>query len=216
MPAILDGPRWGPRDPGPVRQLVVLCHGLGADGQDLIDLGPHWAAALPHAVFVAPDAPEECDLGPYGRQWFSVGDRSPSRRLAGVTSAAAALDAFIDSELDRLSLPAAAYALMGFSQGAMTALYTGLHRTIPPRAILAFSGALIGDVPSRADSPPVLLVHGEDDGVVPVASSRAAQSALTAAAVTVEALYRPGLEHGIDDVGLSSASLFLQRVFATG
>lgn len=211
---ILDGPRFGPRE-APVRQLVILCHGLGADGHDLIDLGPHWATALPHAVFVAPDAPEPCDLGPYGRQWFSVGDRSPARRLAGVTSGAAALDPFIDAELARHSLPPDAYALMGFSQGAMTALFSGLRRAVPPRAILAFSGALIAPetLPDRPDFPPVFIVHGEDDGVVPVASSRAAESALRARGIAVEALYRPGLEHGIDEVGLSSASLFLQRVF---
>ncbi len=211
---MLDGPRFGPRN-APVRQLVVLCHGLGADGHDLIDLGPHWATALPHAAFVAPDAPEPCDIGPYGRQWFSVGDRSPARRLAGVTQAAAALDPFIDAELTRHGLPADAYALMGFSQGAMTALFCGLRRPVPPRAILAFSGALIAPetLPERAGLPPVFIVHGEDDGVVPVASSRAAESALRARGIAVEALYRPGLEHGIDEVGLSSASLFLQRVF---
>ena len=218
MPAglMLNGPRWGPRDAGPAEQLVVLCHGLGADGHDLIDLGPHWATALPHAAFAAPDAPEPCDLGPHGRQWFSVGDRAPAHRLAGVTAAAAALNPFIDAELARLGLPATAYALMGFSQGAMTALYTGLRRPVPPRAILAFSGALIGDVPARTNAPPVLIVHGEDDTVVPIASSRTAEAALRAAGVAVDALYRPGLEHGIDEVGLSSASLFLQRVFAPG
>ena len=212
---MLDGPRWGPRDAGPVQQLVVLCHGLGANGHDLIDLGPHWSAALPNAVFAAPDAPEACDLGPHGRQWFSVGDRAPPRRLDGVTQAAAALDPFIDAELERLGLPADAYALMGFSQGAMTALYTGLRRPIPPRGILAFSGALIGaeTMPARGDFPPVLIVHGEDDGVVPVTSSRTAATALAARGVAVEAIYRPGLGHGLDDVGLSSASLFLQRVF---
>ena len=211
---MLDGPRFGPRT-APVRHLVVLCHGLGADGQDLIDLGPHWATALPHAAFVAPDAPEPCDLGPYGRQWFSVGDRSPARRLAGVTQAAAALDPFIDAELARHGLPGDAYALMGFSQGAMTALFCGLRRTVPPRGILAFSGALIAPetLPARADAPPVFLTHGTDDAVVPVGSTRAAESALRARGVAVEALYRSGLEHGIDDVGLSSASLFLQRVF---
>ena len=215
---MLDGPRFGPRDPGPARQLVVLCHGLGADGQDLIDLGPHWAAALPHAVFVAPDAPEPCDAGPYGRQWFSVGDRSPPRRLAGVIVAAEALNLFIDAELVRHGLPADAYALMGFSQGAMTALFTGLRRAITPRGILAFSGALIGadTIPARPDWPPVLLVHGEDDGVVPVIASRSAESILVAHGIAVDSLYRPGLEHGIDDVGLSTASLFLQRVFGGG
>ncbi len=212
---MLDGPRWGPRDGGPPQQLVILCHGLGADGQDLIDLAPHWAEVLPHAAFAAPDAPEPCDLGPYGRQWFSVGDRSPARRLAGATAAAAALNPFIDAELARLGLPPGAYALMGFSQGAMTVLFTGLRRPTPPRAILAFSGALIGadTIPDRPDFPPVLLVHGEDDGVVPVRSSRDAEAALRTRGIQVESLYRPGLEHGIDHPGLAAGAQVLQRVF---
>ena len=129
--ATLDGPRWGPRE-GKAQQLVVLVHGLGADGHDLIDLAPHWAPALPHAAFVAPDAPEAHDQGGFGRQWFSVADRTPARMLAGVTVAAEALGGFIDAELARLELPADAYALMGFSQGAMTALFTALHRHPPP------------------------------------------------------------------------------------
>jgi phospholipase/carboxylesterase len=212
----LDGPRWGPKAGGAPAQLVVLCHGLGADGHDLIDLGPHWAAALPHAAFAAPDAPEPCEGAPFGRQWFSVADRTPARMLAGVSAAAAALDAFIDAELARLALPADAYALMGFSQGAMTALYTGLRRQVPPRGILAFSGALLGEdtIPARADAPPVLIVHGEMDGVVPVIRSRQAETALRARGIAVESLYPARLEHGIDEAGLSFGSLFLQRVFA--
>ena len=140
--AQLDGPRWGPRD-APVGQLVVLCHGVGADGHDLIDLGPSWSTALPHAAFAAPDAPERYDMAPMGRQWFSLADRTPARLEAGVAVAATALNEFIDAELARLDLPEDAYALMGFSQGAMTALYAGLRRPVPPRAVLAFSGALL-------------------------------------------------------------------------
>jgi len=214
--APIDGPRWGPAEPGPARQLVVLCHGLGADGHDLIDLDPLWGRTLPHAAFAAPDAPEPCDMGPYGRQWFSVADRTPARLAAGAATARDALDAFIDAELARLSLPPDAYALMGFSQGAMTALHTGLRRPIPPRGVLAFSGALLA--PERlADTtarPPILLVHGEDDEVVPVTRSRAAQSALESAGFGVTALYCPRLGHGLDDAGLSAGALFLQRIFA--
>jgi phospholipase/carboxylesterase len=211
----LDGPRWAHKTQ-PLQQLVVLCHGVGADGHDLIDLGPTWAAALPHAAFAAPDGPEPCDLGPGGRQWFSLQDRTPAVLEIGVAVAAEALDSFIDFELSRLGLPADAYALMGFSQGAMTALYTGLRRRVPPRAILAFSGALlaadaIAALPSR---PPVLLVHGLEDAVVPVERSRQAQSVLEAAGYPVEALYCPGLGHGIDDAGLSAAGIFLQRGFS--
>jgi len=212
----LDGPRWGPRQPGPPRQLVVLCHGVGADGHDLIDLAPTWAAALPHAAFAAPDAPEPYDMAPFGRQWFSIADRTPARLLAGVTAAAGALKGFIDAELARLALPADACALMGFSQGAMTVLFAGLRRPVAPRAILAFSGALIA--PERLTEatarPPILLVHGEADEVVPVERSRLAERALRDAGLEVEALYCPNLGHGIDEAGLSIGALFLQRAFA--
>jgi phospholipase/carboxylesterase len=212
----LDGPRWGPKQ-GPVRQLVVLCHGLGADGHDLIDLGPQWSAAVPAAVFAAPSGPEPCDGAPFGRQWFGVGDRAPARMRAGVAAAAVMLDRFIDAELARLGLGAEAYALMGFSQGAMTALYTGLRRKVPPRGILAFSGALLdpAGTPARADLPPVLIVHGEQDDVVPVSRSRDAEAALAALGVAVESVYPPRLEHAIDAAGLSAGSLFLQRIFSS-
>ncbi|MGH7212632.1 MAG: alpha/beta hydrolase, partial [Acetobacteraceae bacterium] len=141
----LDGPRLEPAGGGAARQLVVLCHGVGADGHDLIGLAPAWSHAVPSAAFVAPSAPEHYDQDPYGpgRQWFSVADRTPSIMAHGVRAAAALLGSFIDAELERLALPTTAYALMGFSQGAMTALFTGLGRTAAPRAILAYSGALL-------------------------------------------------------------------------
>jgi len=215
----LDGPRFGPASGAAPRQLVVLCHGLGADGHDLIDLAPTWAHALPDAAFVAPDAPFPCDMAPMGRQWFSVADRTPEHLEAGVRVAAAALNAFVDAELARLSLPPSDYALMGFSQGAMTAMFAGLRRPVAARAILAFSGALIAPerLPAElAGRPPVLIVHGEIDEVVPVSGSRDAASALRAAGVVVEEIYSPRLGHGIDDAGLTAGALFLQRNFASG
>jgi phospholipase/carboxylesterase len=220
---LLDGPRFGPASGGAPRQLVVLCHGLGADGHDLIDLAPVWSRALPDAAFAAPDAPFPCDMGPpgitMGRQWFSVVDRTPARLEAGIRPAAEALGGFLDAELARLGLPASAYALMGFSQGAMTALFAGLRRKVPPRAILAFSGALIAPQTLAAEitgRPPVLIVHGEADEVVPASRSREAAAALRAAGVPVEETYSPGLGHGIDDAGLSAGALFLQHAFADG
>ena len=191
----LDGPRFGAQ-PGQARQLVVVLHGLGADGQDLIQLAPDWAEALPGAAFIAPDAPHPCDMAPYGRQWFSLQDRTPAAMAAGAAQAAAALGPLVEAELARFSLPPEALALAGFSQGAMMALQLGLRRHTTPAAILAYSGALLAPESLSADilgSPPVLLVHGETDDIVPVATSRMAEAALRAAGVPVEALYRPGL-----------------------
>lgn len=206
----------GPRSGGPAKQLVVLLHGLGADGQDLMDLGTHWAEALPDAAFVAPDAPQACDMGPYGRQWFSLQDRSPAIMAAGAQAARGALDGFLDAELARLGLPGSALALAGFSQGCMMALHAGLRRAVPPAAILGYSGALLAPAALAAEitcRPPVLLVHGEADDIVPVQATRMAESALREAGVPVEAQYRPGLAHGIDAAGLEAGKRWLAAAF---
>jgi phospholipase/carboxylesterase len=215
--AALTGPKWGPKNGGAPKMVVFLLHGLGADGNDLIDLAPFWGDAVPEAVFLAPHAPEPHDGAPFGRQWFSLSDRSPPARLAGVQVARPALDAMIDEACASYGLPASAVVLMGFSQGAMMALYTGLRRAAPVAGIMAYSGMLIGaetlagEIVSR---PPVLLVHGEVDEVVPAAASRQAESALRAAGVPVESTFAPRLGHGIDDAGLSAGALFLQRAAA--
>ena len=218
MTTRLDGPRWGPASGGPPRKLVVLLHGLGADGYDLIDLAPGWGQAVPEAAFVAPHAPEPCDIAPYGRQWFSVGDRTPARMRAGAEVAAAHLAAFLDAEAARLDIGAGDIAIMGFSQGAMMALFTGLRRAPPPAVLLAYAGRLLGAETLAADiraRPPVLLVHGEEDEIVPAAASREAESALTAAGVNVEAVFRPGLGHGLDEAGMALGALALQRYLGT-
>lgn len=214
----LDGPRWGPRGNRKAGALVVLCHGVGADGQDLIELAPAWADAAPEAAFVAPNAPFPYAGAPYGRQWFGIADRTPAILEAGVRTASPMLAEFVTAELARLSLPMDAFVLMGFSQGAMISLFTGLRAPPPPRAILAFSGALLAPGSLAAElthRPPVLLVHGEDDDVVPVSRSRDAARTLAASGVPVEALYCPRLGHGIDQAGISAGALFLQRAFST-
>lgn len=212
----LEAIHWGPASKATPRQLVVICHGLGADAHDLIDLGPAWQHACPDALFASVHAPFRHDFG-FGRQWWSVADRSPPVMEAGARTAAAYLHGFIDAELTRLGLPAEAYAMMGFSQGAMISLFTGLRRAAAPRAILAFSGALIAPETLQAElanRAPVLLVHGEADEAVPVSRSHEAEAALVAANVPVEAHYIPGLGHGIDDTGIALGSLALQRGFS--
>jgi phospholipase/carboxylesterase len=216
MPDLLDAVHWGPASKGTPKQLVVLCHGLGADAYDLIDLAPAWGDAVPDALFASVNAPDEHYSG-FGRQWWPVGDRRPEVMAEGARRAARLLNAFVDAELHRLGLAQEACALMGFSQGAMTVLFAGLRRPVAPRAILAFSGALIAPetLPAELQSKAnVLIVHGEADGQVPVHRSREAEAALLAAGVPVESLYVPNLGHGIDDSGIAMGASALQRAFA--
>ena len=215
-PLPLTGPEAAPASGGPAAQLVVLLHGLGVDGSDLIGLAPYFAEALPDAAFFAPDAPDPCDLVPFGRQWFSLQDRAASQVVAGVRGAAPRLAATIAAAAARWGVGPGDVALVGFSQGAMMALQVGLRRDPPPAAIVAFSGALVdaARLPEEiAARPPVLLVHGAEDEVVNPASLATAERALGAVGVPVLAQLRPGLGHAIDDEGAALARAFLLQAF---
>jgi phospholipase/carboxylesterase len=213
---LLTGPSAGPRAGGAPDQIVVLLHGLGADGNDLIGLAPFFAQHLPKALFVAPDAPFPCDMAPYGRQWFSLRERRPETMLAGIVAAAPLLDAFLDGLLERYALPAARLALVGFSQGTMLSLHVALRRAEQLGGVLGYSGALVGgellgdEVVSR---PPVLLVHGDADDVVPVAALDQAVGALARAQIPVQWVRRPGLPHSIDEFGIAEGAKFLHSLF---
>src|SRR6266571_3866936 len=139
----LSGPSRPPVAGGKPRRLVILLHGLGADGNDLIGLQQYWGPLVPDAEFVSPNAPFPCDMAPYGYQWFSVQDRSLPAVLGGVRAAAPLLDAFIDDELQKRGLEESDAALVGFSQGTMMALFVGLRRARPLAGILCYSGRLI-------------------------------------------------------------------------
>jgi len=210
----LDGPRVAPTA-GAAAQLVVLCHGYGSDGNDLIGLAPHWRNYLPQAAFVAPNAPQRHPMGP-GYQWFPLSRIDPDEAMRGTETAAPLLDSFIDGELNRLRLPPNKLALVGFSQGTMMALYVGLRRKISPAAIVGFSGVLVGadTMPVSAAPPPVLLVHGDADQVVPPQALFMAANALAAKAVPVQWHMSKGLAHGIDPVGLALAGRFLSDGFS--
>jgi phospholipase/carboxylesterase len=187
----------------------------------LIGLGQHWSRLLPDARFLSPHAPFPQDHG-YGRQWYSLGDLSPEGDLREAAMAPRAeavrplLDAYLDDHLAEAGLPGDRLALVGFSQGTMMALYAGLRRATPPAGILGFSGRLVGlgGVEPGARRPDILLIHGEDDEVLPPSSSTRAGEALRAAGYTADVILRPRLGHGIDDVGLHEGGKFLRRVFA--
>ncbi len=214
----LDGPRLEPRS-GAAKKLVVFLHGYGADGKDLIEIGRAWQQFLPDAAFVSPHAPEPCAGAPMGRQWFPLTFRDPDERWRGVNAAAPALNRFLDAELARRKLPASALALVGFSQGTMMALHTGLRRATAPAAIVGYSGLFV--LPNNAEPdavaaeiksrPPVLLVHGDQDDLIPVEALFHATQALAALEVPTEFHISAGIGHGIDQEGLRHGGEFLAR-----
>jgi len=221
MAAELTGPRLAPRSRGPARQLVMFLHGYGADGNDLIELGRAWQNLLPDAAFVSPHAPERCTQSPTGRQWFSLSFRDKNERWIGVNKAAPVLEHFIDQELKRNNLPGSALALVGFSQGTMMALHVGLRRAERPAAIVGYSGlfvlpdgaepeAVAGEIKAR---PPVLLVHGDRDDLIPAQALFLSAQYLAALEVPAEWHMAAGLGHGIDQEGLRHGGEFLARRF---
>lgn len=194
---------------------MVLCHGYGSDGNDLIGLAPHWRNDLRQAAFVAPNAPQHHPMGP-GYQWFPLSRIDPEESRRGTELAAPLLDSFIDAELGRLKLPPDKLALVGFSQGTMMSLYVGLRRRTAPAAIVGFSGVLVGaeTIPARIVRPPVLLVHGDADPVVPPQALFMAANQLAANGIPVQWHMSKGLAHGIDPFGLALAGRFLNDAFA--
>ena len=220
MAVALDGPRIEPKN-GPARQVVVFLHGYGADGNDLIEIGRAWQELLPDAAFVSPHAPEACGQGGGGKQWFNLTFRDPNERWVGANTAEAGLERFLDAELKRRSLPPSALALVGFSQGTMMALHVGLRRAIAPAAIVGYSGLLVVPPDAEPDQfpleirsrPPVLLVHGDQDQVIPADALFHAAQGLAALEVPVEWHLSPGIGHGIDQEGLRQGGEFLARQF---
>jgi phospholipase/carboxylesterase len=201
---------------GAAQQLVILLHGVGADGNDLIGLAPFYQRVVPRAAFVSPNAPFPFDMAPFGYQWFSIQDMQPNTRLLGVQTAAPIVNAFIDDQLNRAGLTEKELVLIGFSQGAMMALYVGLRRERALAGIISHSGILVGEqlLSSEIGSyPPVLLTHGAVDDVLPPKSLSEASAALSRAGVAAAAHLMPGLGHGIDEATIHLDLRFLTQVF---
>ncbi len=212
----LNGPVLEPASNGPPKQLIILCHGVGSNGDDLIGLAPYFQKVLPDAQFVSPNAPFPFDMAPFGFQWFSLQDMSEDARLDGTRHAAPILDAFIDQQMAEHGLDDSKVALIGFSQGTMVSLHVGLRRRPSVAAVVGYSGMLVGPellAEEIASKPPVLLVHGEADDVVPAAALPAAVGALETQGVPVRHEMRPGLGHGLDDRGILLGMEFLAETF---
>lgn len=215
MGEMIDGPRIPPAGGSQANSLVVFLHGYGADGNDLIDIGRLLAPRLPETAFVSPHAPDACAGAPMGRQWFPLAAIDPHRLYSDVSAAAPALDEFLDAELARYGLGDERLALIGFSQGTMMALHVAPRRAGRVAGVVGYSGMLAGPehlAKEKRNTPPMLLIHGDADQVVPVMALNPAVRALGEAGMAVEWHVRPGLQHGIDGPGLELGAEFLARV----
>ncbi len=214
--SLLDGPRLAPLS-GTARQLIVLVHGYGADGNDLISLGQVWQQAVPDAAFAAPHAPQRIAEGPGGFQWFPLRGTEPTETETGAAAATPGLESFIAAELKATGVAPDKLVVVGFSQGAMMALYAGLRRAVAPAAILAYSGLMPGRIPQPSPAgayPPVFINHGDSDSVVPPQMMFVALGALQQAGVEVEWHLARGVAHGIDPESLELGGQFLLKALA--
>jgi len=211
----IDGPRQ-PAISEVTKQLVIFVHGYGADGQDLIGLAPYFARHLPDAAFVAPNGPQRCEMSPMGFQWFAISQFDASSRLNGVLEAAPILNQFIDQELENHGLKDENLLLVGFSQGTMMSLHVGLRRERQLAGILGYSGLLAGpeligdEIKSK---PPILLVHGDQDEMLPVHHLHDAVDALGREGLNLEWHVSQGAGHTIAQDGLELGMEFVQRIF---
>jgi phospholipase/carboxylesterase len=223
----LDGPSRPPASGGPAKQAVVFLHGYLSNGDDLISLAPYFAESLPDAAFFSPNAPEPGEAG-FGYQWFTLQGYDPNllrrdparmtgaftRMYEGAKISAVHLDLYLDGILSTLGLPADALALIGFSQGTMMAMHVGLRRSPAVGAIIGYSGALLGSEYLAAEArskPPLLLVHGSVDDVVPVNALSHMQHTLDSQEIPYSAHIVPDHGHGIEQMGATLGRAFLQK-----
>lgn len=202
---------------GRAKSLIVFLHGYGADGNDLLGLADALAPHLPDTAFAAPDAPEPCAGTPFGRQWFPIpwlDGSSEEAARQGLLAAAEDLNGFLDARLKDEGLEPSALALIGFSQGAMMSLHVAPRRSLPLAGIVAISGRLLAPELLAAEAkvkPPVLLIHGDQDPVVPFEDMSLAGDALVSAGFETYAHVMQGTGHGIAPDGLGAALGFLKE-----
>lgn len=224
----LQGPTHAPASGKAPTAAVVLVHGYGASGDDLIGLAPFFASALPHAIFYSPNAPDPWEGGMMGgRQWYSLAGFDPEAigrdplRMGEtframnerVVKAAVRLDLFLDQIMAAHGIAANRLAFLGFSQGTIMSLHVGLRRAEQLGAILGFSGALSAadKLPAEIKTkPPVALVHGAADPVIPARATVETEKVLKSLGVPCQTLVIPGLQHGIDNAGAQFGAQFLK------
>lgn len=212
MTTTLSGPMLPPKSGGAAKQLMVLLHGYGADGADLLGLGYQWRDLFPDMLFVAPNAPFPCGRNPSGFEWFPLEDDRIAGRIAGVAAARPVVVNFLMDLWTQTGLTARDTILCGFSQGTMMALNVGTSLDQKLRAVVAFSGAFVppeGFGGERFAKPPIALIHGDVDQVLPAQLSGDAHRDLLGAGFDAVLHISPGSGHGIAPDGLDFATSFL-------
>lgn len=211
--------KFGRRAPlsGKTRTIVVFLHGYGADGADLLGLADPLAPHLPDTLFLAPDAPDRCSGNGFGRQWFPIPRMDGSTEtaaLSGLEASALDLNAFLDAQVRAERVIDSHLALVGFSQGAMMAMHVAPRRAQPMAAVVGISGRLLHPDRLAAEvkcKPPVMLIHGDADPVVPFAEMGRAGQSLTDAGFDTYGHVMKGAGHTIAPDGLSVALSFLHE-----
>ncbi len=219
MTISFSGPSLSPASGNKPESIVVFLHGYGANGHDLLSLGTAWAALLPNTLFIAPHGPSTSMLYPSGNQWFSLEDWNPeepftnhqkARILSEIQALTPSFNRYLDDLLKVNDLPPEKLALVGFSQGTMFALHVALHRPLCG-GVVGYSGAFFDDsTEPKTACPPILLLHGQEDHLVPPSFSQEAEARLKALGIPVNLCLLPGLNHGINEKGLKMGGVFLK------
>ncbi|MBK67535.1 MAG: phospholipase [Rickettsiales bacterium] len=219
MQFCLSGHAVSPNTENTIENIVLFLHGLGSNGEDLIQLAPYFASKIESTVFISPNAPEACDIAPPEAQdsfqWFSLQNRDPQAIEGGVAGVTPRLHTFMDEILAHYKVSAKNLYIVGFSQGTMMSLFAAPRYKEQIGGIVGFSGALPGGMelaqnPEEFKKMPILLIHGEEDDVVPHTSLGLADIALRQTGFDVKTVSRPGLGHSIDEEGLVAAIEFVE------
>lgn len=211
MNLTLTGPLAQPQS-GTPQSLLVLLHGYGSDGEDLISLAPLFADLLPEPLAFAPNAPERCPLNPMGYQWFELDMVPDFTRIEGLVPAAETVRQMLAQLWAETGLGPDRTILGGFSQGAMLTLYAGLTLDTPLAGLVAFSGGLPFDQtfwPEITAEPPILLVHGDHDPVVPANLSLETYNVLVERGHDISRHVSPNCPHAIAPDGIEAARAFI-------
>ena len=216
--AALEGPCRNPKSGGPPDSMMVLLHGRGSSGDDLIGLAANWADEFPNTIFHAPHGPEPAEGSPDGHQWFTFGGgggsdtRTPAERFGPATQT---VNSFIDGLLDEYKLDSSRCVLVGFSQGTILSLYLAPRREVPLGGVVGFAGMLVSPETLKdelVNKTPICIVNGTEDGMIPPERIQGVAKVLTELGVPNEVHVLEGLGHSIDARSIEHATRFLHQV----